>query len=243
MASAWRAMELPLTDRSRDRVIIDIVHSVPDHRHGGRVRSAARREAPPPIDGDRLDAGCARHHAIARTRRPLPRAGREGLRGRRTGRRHRRLRCARAHSRGRSRGSPAVSSGAPGRGALVTVPQHPWLWSGADEAADHVRRYRRPALLARMRGRRIRDRARDLVRLARVAGAEPQGRGRGPSRSPPSGCQAGPVCAFGLKRTANTTMMMAAPTAGTNQMEAQSCVPSASRYASTMRPDANAPMK
>jgi SAM-dependent methyltransferase len=29
----------------------------------------------------------------------------------------------------------------PGGGLVVTVPQHPWLWSGADETARHVRRY------------------------------------------------------------------------------------------------------
>ena len=30
----------------------------------------------------------------------------------------------------------------PGGGLLLTVPQHPWLWSQADEYAHHVRRYR-----------------------------------------------------------------------------------------------------
>jgi SAM-dependent methyltransferase len=29
----------------------------------------------------------------------------------------------------------------PGGGILLTVPQHPWLWSAADEVAHHVRRY------------------------------------------------------------------------------------------------------
>jgi SAM-dependent methyltransferase len=29
-----------------------------------------------------------------------------------------------------------------GGGIILTVPQHPWLWSGADETAHHVRRYR-----------------------------------------------------------------------------------------------------
>jgi SAM-dependent methyltransferase len=29
----------------------------------------------------------------------------------------------------------------PGGGVLITVPQHPWLWSPVDEAACHVRRY------------------------------------------------------------------------------------------------------
>lgn len=30
---------------------------------------------------------------------------------------------------------------APGGGLLLTVPQHPWLWSWMDDAAHHVRRY------------------------------------------------------------------------------------------------------
>jgi SAM-dependent methyltransferase len=34
----------------------------------------------------------------------------------------------------------------PGGGIIVAVPQHPSLWSGADEAAYHVRRYRRGEL-------------------------------------------------------------------------------------------------
>jgi SAM-dependent methyltransferase len=34
----------------------------------------------------------------------------------------------------------------PGGGLLVTVPQHPWLWSDTDVAACHVRRYRRAEL-------------------------------------------------------------------------------------------------
>jgi SAM-dependent methyltransferase len=33
---------------------------------------------------------------------------------------------------------------------LLTVPQHPWLWSDADAYAHHVRRYRRPELLERV---------------------------------------------------------------------------------------------
>lgn len=40
---------------------------------------------------------------------------------------------------------------APGGGLLITVPQHRWLWSGADEAARHVRRYTREELLAKLR--------------------------------------------------------------------------------------------
>jgi SAM-dependent methyltransferase len=34
----------------------------------------------------------------------------------------------------------------PSGGLILTVPQHPWLWSPADEAAYHVRRYRRGEL-------------------------------------------------------------------------------------------------
>ena len=30
----------------------------------------------------------------------------------------------------------------PGGGVAITVPQHPWLWSTADESACHVRRYK-----------------------------------------------------------------------------------------------------
>ena len=38
----------------------------------------------------------------------------------------------------------------PGGGLLVTVPQHPWLWSAADEYAHHVRRYRRSELVSKL---------------------------------------------------------------------------------------------
>jgi len=38
----------------------------------------------------------------------------------------------------------------PGGGVLLTVPQHPWLWSAADEFGKHVRRYRRPDILAKL---------------------------------------------------------------------------------------------
>lgn len=37
-----------------------------------------------------------------------------------------------------------------GGGIIVTVPQHPWLWSYRDEFASHVRRYRRADLLEKM---------------------------------------------------------------------------------------------
>lgn len=39
----------------------------------------------------------------------------------------------------------------PGGLLAVTVPQHRWLWSDADESAGHVRRYRREELLGRVR--------------------------------------------------------------------------------------------
>ena len=39
----------------------------------------------------------------------------------------------------------------PGGGVLLTVPQHPWLWSRADAVAHHVRRYRREELVRRTR--------------------------------------------------------------------------------------------
>jgi SAM-dependent methyltransferase len=39
---------------------------------------------------------------------------------------------------------------APGGVLLVTVPQHPWLWSAVDEAAQHQRRYTRPLLRERL---------------------------------------------------------------------------------------------
>jgi len=38
----------------------------------------------------------------------------------------------------------------PGGGLLVTVPQHPWLWSTVDEWSCHRRRYTRGELLARL---------------------------------------------------------------------------------------------
>lgn len=39
----------------------------------------------------------------------------------------------------------------PGGGLLVTVPQHRWLWSSADDQAHHVRRYRRHEMVGRLR--------------------------------------------------------------------------------------------
>jgi SAM-dependent methyltransferase len=38
----------------------------------------------------------------------------------------------------------------PGGGILVTVPQHQWLWSAADDYAQHQRRYSRSELVSRV---------------------------------------------------------------------------------------------
>jgi SAM-dependent methyltransferase len=38
-----------------------------------------------------------------------------------------------------------------GGGTIITVPQHPWLWSRADEVAHHERRYRRGELEMKLR--------------------------------------------------------------------------------------------
>lgn len=38
-----------------------------------------------------------------------------------------------------------------GGGAIISVPQHPWLWSRADEIAHHQRRYQRGELEAKLR--------------------------------------------------------------------------------------------
>lgn len=38
----------------------------------------------------------------------------------------------------------------PGGGLLLTVPQHPWLWSSADDEAHHVRRYTARELRAKV---------------------------------------------------------------------------------------------
>lgn len=40
----------------------------------------------------------------------------------------------------------------PGGGVLITVPQHPWLWSEPDSYAGHVRRYTRRELRAKLEG-------------------------------------------------------------------------------------------
>jgi SAM-dependent methyltransferase len=39
----------------------------------------------------------------------------------------------------------------PGGGILLSVPQHPWLWSRADDVACHQRRYRRGELARKVR--------------------------------------------------------------------------------------------
>jgi SAM-dependent methyltransferase len=41
---------------------------------------------------------------------------------------------------------------APGGTVVLTVPQHPWLWSADDEYGRHRRRYRRQELVGRVRG-------------------------------------------------------------------------------------------
>jgi hypothetical protein len=38
----------------------------------------------------------------------------------------------------------------PGGGLIVLVPQHPWLWSGADVFARHLRRYTRDELVRKL---------------------------------------------------------------------------------------------
>ncbi len=38
----------------------------------------------------------------------------------------------------------------PGGGLVLTVPQHPWLWSAADEFGQHKRRYTRRGLIAKL---------------------------------------------------------------------------------------------
>jgi SAM-dependent methyltransferase len=44
----------------------------------------------------------------------------------------------------------------PGGGVLVTVPQHPFLWSVADEIAHHLRRYTRLELTDKLQGAGLR---------------------------------------------------------------------------------------
>lgn len=39
----------------------------------------------------------------------------------------------------------------PGGGVVLTVPQHPWLWSAEDDVGGHVRRYRRGELEGKLR--------------------------------------------------------------------------------------------
>jgi SAM-dependent methyltransferase len=40
----------------------------------------------------------------------------------------------------------------PGGGIIVSVPQHPWLWSAGDEYAHHKRRYRSAELKSKLKG-------------------------------------------------------------------------------------------
>lgn len=39
----------------------------------------------------------------------------------------------------------------PGGGAIIAVPQHPWLWSAVDDFSHHVRRYRRGELESKLK--------------------------------------------------------------------------------------------
>lgn len=43
----------------------------------------------------------------------------------------------------------------PGGGLVLTVPQHPWLWSAADEFGQHKRRYTRRELITKLRAHRL----------------------------------------------------------------------------------------
>lgn len=45
----------------------------------------------------------------------------------------------------------------PGGGILITVPQHPWLWSPPDEYAGHQRRYTRRGLLGKLHGANLKE--------------------------------------------------------------------------------------
>jgi SAM-dependent methyltransferase len=54
-----------------------------------------------------------------------------------------------ADDEGVLRGLRAATS--PGGGIIVAVPQHPWLWSAADDIAHHQRRYRRGELEDKLR--------------------------------------------------------------------------------------------
>ena len=47
----------------------------------------------------------------------------------------------------------------PGGGLLVTVPQHPFLWSASDQHAMHQRRYNRAELRTKVESARLPDRA------------------------------------------------------------------------------------
>ena len=51
----------------------------------------------------------------------------------------------------------------PGGGIIVTVPQHRWLWSPADDYAHHQRRYSRSELVSRIEAAGFRVRMCDFV--------------------------------------------------------------------------------
>jgi SAM-dependent methyltransferase len=44
-----------------------------------------------------------------------------------------------------------AAAASPGGGVVLTVPQHPWLWSPVDDAARHQRRYTRKELVGKLR--------------------------------------------------------------------------------------------
>lgn len=70
----------------------------------------------------------------------------------------------------------------PGGVLIATVPQHPWLWSAADDLAHHQRRYRSGELAAKLRERGLRILYRTsfaalilpLLAVARLRARKPQ---------------------------------------------------------------------
>jgi SAM-dependent methyltransferase len=68
----------------------------------------------------------------------------------------------------------------PGGGLLLTVPQHPWLWSTVDDFSQHRRRYTRRELVERVEAAGFRVvRATSFVSLLLPAVAFSRWRGRG----------------------------------------------------------------